>query len=97
MINPPKWAKGAYPTLNGWVKNGELLKSQKISQAEIDAWYGKEVAAPAPVAEPEPEITEESLADLSKQEIDDLALDHGIELDRRTKKESMIKRFLKLT
>lgn len=105
MIKAPAWAKGAHPTLRGWVRNGELLKGQKISQKDIDEWYGKEVApaAPvvepepvveAPVAEPKPEITEESLADLSKQEIDDLALEYDIELDRRTKKESMIQRFL---
>lgn len=94
MIKAPAWAKGAHPTLRGWVRNGELLKVQKISQKDIDEWYGKEVAPAAPVVEPEPEITEESLADLSKQEIDDLALEYDIELDRRTKKESMIQRFL---
>lgn len=48
MIKGPK---NAIPTLRGWVstKNSELLKSQKISQAQIDEWYG--VAEPAPVVE----------------------------------------------
>lgn len=41
MIKRPSWAKGAHPTVNGWVKNGELLKSQKISQKDIDEFNGK--------------------------------------------------------
>ena len=38
MIEAPKWAKGARPTPKGWMRGNELLKSQKISQADIDAW-----------------------------------------------------------
>lgn len=39
----PKWAKDAHPTRNGWVSStGELLKKQKITQAQIDEWYGVE-------------------------------------------------------
>jgi len=47
MIKGPK---NAVPTLKGWVSpKGELLKSQRITQAQIDEWYGKE--EPAPVIE----------------------------------------------
>jgi len=47
MIKGPK---NAIPTLKGWVSpKGELLKSQRITQAQIDEWYGKE--EPAPVME----------------------------------------------
>lgn len=47
MIKGPK---NAIPTLRGWVSpKGELLKSQKITQAQIDEWYG--VAEPTPVVE----------------------------------------------
>lgn len=57
----PKWARDAHPTTNGWVSStGELLKKQKISQAQIDEWYGVE-AEPvvqtlheAPVVEEQP-------------------------------------------
>lgn len=39
---PIKGPKGAEPTLKGWVnpKTGELLKSQKISQSQVDEWFG---------------------------------------------------------
>jgi len=47
MIKGPK---NAVPTKRGWVSpKGELLKSQKITQAQIDEWYG--VAEPAPKIE----------------------------------------------
>lgn len=40
-LKRPKWAGGAHPTLQGWVSpTGELLKKQKITQAQIDEWYG---------------------------------------------------------
>ena len=43
----PKWFGNAHPTKNGWVSpNGELLKKQKISEADIAEWNG----VPAPVA-----------------------------------------------
>jgi len=45
MIKGPK---NAIPTLKGWVSaKGELLKSQRITQKQIDEWYGKEEPAPA--------------------------------------------------
>lgn len=53
MMKPPSWAKNAVPTLIGWkdARTGELLKSTKLAQADIDAYLGKTVApAPAPVA-----------------------------------------------
>lgn len=66
MIKGPK---NAVPTLRGWAhaKTGEILKSGKISQKQIDEWYG--VSAPEPVVveeiieevvevEPEPEVIE---------------------------------------
>jgi hypothetical protein len=47
MIKGPK---NAIPTLKGWVSpKGELLKSQRITQKQIDEWYGKK--EPAPVME----------------------------------------------
>ena len=49
MIKGPK---NSIPTADGWfAKNGKLLKSQKISQEEIDEWNGTPVEAPAPVVE----------------------------------------------
>lgn len=45
---PIKGPKGAHPTLRGWInpKTGELLKSQKISQAAIDEFFGVTIEGP---------------------------------------------------
>lgn len=48
--------KGAIPTLRGWVhpQTGELLKSQRITQEQLNEWNGMQMLAePAPVVEPE--------------------------------------------
>ena len=41
-ISPPSWAKNAVPTLNGWrdPRTNELLKSQSMSQEQIDSYMG---------------------------------------------------------
>lgn len=50
MIKGPK---NAVPTQRGWThaKTGELLKAQKITQEQIDEWYGVTVQTTAPVVE----------------------------------------------
>jgi hypothetical protein len=49
MINGPK---NAVPTLRGWVSpKGELLKVQKITQEQIDEWYGVSVQTATSVVE----------------------------------------------
>jgi len=49
MIKGPK---NAVPTVKGWVSpKGEVLKCQKITQEQIDEWYGVSVQATAPVVE----------------------------------------------
>ena len=42
MIQPPNWKKDAIPARNGWKdpKTGEILKSQSITQAQIDEYMG---------------------------------------------------------
>ena len=52
-IKPPNWAKGAIPTPQGWKhkQTGELLISQKISQGQIDEFFG---------IKPEPQVLKES-------------------------------------
>lgn len=49
MISGPK---NSVPTSRGWVSpKGELLKAQKITQAEIDEWNGVSVKDDTPVVE----------------------------------------------
>jgi len=61
MLVRPKWARDAHPTTNGWVSStGELLKKQKITQAQIDEWYAVDTKPvvqtlhEAPVVEEQP-------------------------------------------
>ena len=41
-IAPPNWKKDALPTARGWAhpRTGEILKSQKISEADINEYLG---------------------------------------------------------
>ena len=41
-IAPPNWKKDALPTARGWAhpRTGEILKSQKISEADINDYLG---------------------------------------------------------
>jgi hypothetical protein len=58
--------KGAIPTTRGWVHptTGELLKSQRITQEQLDEYNGVQmIAEPAPIIEPEPEPEEELILD----------------------------------
>lgn len=97
MIKPPHWARDAHPTRAGWVRKRELLVARKFTQAEIDEWYANKnpEETPKEVVEEKPaEVTKQMLEDMSKEEIDTFALEKGIELDRRYKKPTMIRRFL---
>ena len=104
-MKPPSWAKNAVPTLIGWKdpRTGELLKSTKLAQADIDAYLGKTVApAPAPVAPTRPVPAEwiaedvdgdgtiDDLESLSKVELEELGREHGHELDRRKTRKTLV-------
>ena len=89
-ISPPSWCRGAIPTPNGWrdPNTNELLKSQSISDAQINEYNGIP-------SEPEVEMLTEapsakSMWDMSKRELEDLGRQHGIELDRRQNKGTLI-------
>lgn len=55
-----KGPKGAHPTLRGWVNpnTGELLKVQRITQEQIDDFFGEKYVMPEPEVAPPPPITE---------------------------------------
>ena len=104
MIKPPSYKKNAVPSPRGWrhPRTGELLKKQKLTQEQIDEYLGVgTVSAPEPeVVEIEEEIQEiieddETVEDLeyeemTKLELEEVGREHGIELDRREKKSSLI-------
>jgi len=87
--------KGAHPTLRGWVnpRTGELLKSQRINQTQIDEFFGiKEEVKPKATAQvlTEAPRNNESLDDMSKVELEALGRQHGIELDRRKRHDDLV-------
>ena len=101
MIKPPSWKKDAVPTPKGWrhPKTGELLLPKKLSEADIAEYMGTAVTlteAPTNAQEHaqehvEPiEVDEDDLEDMTKLELEELGREHGVELDRRQKKSTLI-------
>ena len=106
-MKPPSWAKNAIPTPNGWrdPRTNELLKSQSMSQEQIDSYMGvtetvssrpvkpakEEVAPPPkPVQLNEAPANHKSLEDMTKLELEAHGRTMGVELDRRKNKETLI-------
>jgi hypothetical protein len=105
MIKAPGWCAHAVPTTRGWKhhRTSEILKKRSISQAEIDEWHaahGGQTAptpAPAPVTAPTPapaaavvQDGEHDLESMSKEELEILGREYGVELDRRRAKFQLV-------
>jgi len=101
MLQPPSWQKDALPTGRGWAhpRTGELLKSTKLSTADINDYLGIP-KRPAPVEEAQidvadvPEMLVEAephdLSNMTKLELEAYGRTKGIELDRRKSKVDLI-------
>jgi hypothetical protein len=91
---PIKGPKGAVPTTRGWEdpESGELLKSGRITQAQINEWHGvTEQVKPAPTQMlNEAPPSNKSFNDMTKLELESTGRQHGIELDRRKSKNDLI-------
>ena len=64
--------KGAIPTTRGWVhpRTGELLKSQRITQEQLDEYNGVQmIAEPAPVVEEEVHVYADDIEDEVQENI----------------------------
>jgi hypothetical protein len=101
-IKAPGWCAHAVPTSKGWEDpdSGELFVSRKFAQADIDAFHGK-VAKPKPAPKPAPVVEETivvedapevDLEKLTKLELEELGREHGVELDRREKKSTLLEK-----
>lgn len=92
MIKAPNFCKNAVPTLRGWChpKTGELLKSQRISQYQIDEWYNVGLDVEEEVAEEPVEEVMDEFESMTKKELEEFARDHGVELDRRFSKAKLL-------
>jgi len=104
-IKAPSWCENAIPTLNGWEDpdTGELYVSGGFTQEQIDEFHGiapkkpevlKEVPRNNFVKTPqvltEAPIGNKSLDEMTKVELEALGRQHGIELDRRLNKDTLI-------
>jgi len=101
-IKAPGWCAHAVPTSKGWEDpdSGELFVSRKFAQADIDAFHGK-VAKPKPAPKPAPVVEETivvedapevDLEKLTKLELEAVGREHGVELDRREKKSTLLQK-----
>ena len=100
-ISPPNFKKDAIPTPQGWrdPRTHELLVSRPISQTEIDEYLNVETKTEVKVLKESPTTAEEAEAELmgdddlesmTKIELEALGREHGIELDRRLNKDTLI-------
>lgn len=100
MIRPPAWCEHAVPTAEGWTdpESGEVYISRGFTPEQIASFHGKQVLTevPAPAPAPEPVVLMEEapaepvLEDMSKLELEALGREHGVELDRRKNKKTLI-------
>ena len=102
-ISPPNFKKDAIPTPQGWrdPRTNELLVSRKISENDINEYLNvgvkKEVKvlkeAPTTAEEVEAELMgDDELETMTKIELEEVGREHGIELDRREKKTTLIEK-----
>ena len=94
-MQPPNYQKDAIPTPQGWrhPRTGELLVSRPISQTQIDEYNGISTPAPATqMLKESPTSMEEVLEyeDMSKDQLEEVGREHGIELDKRHSKDDLI-------
>jgi len=104
-IQTPAWCEHAIPTYRGWEdpQTGELFVSSGFTPEEIAEWHGDlpEPDSPPPSLEARREqaglemLTEapvgnKSLDEMTKVELEALGRQHGIELDRRKRKNVLV-------
>lgn len=100
-VKPPSWSKNAVPTPQGWrdPRTNELLKAQKLSEAQINEYLGvEEVKQPVVEEAPQPEPVQLNeapsnntpLDKMTKVELEALGREHGVELDRRKAKADLV-------
>lgn len=105
-IKAPAWCENAIPTARGWEDpdTGELYASGGFTQEQIDEFFGvKPVRWVKPVVEQaevpadvqtltEAPVGDKSLDEMSKVELEALGRQHGVELDRRKKKSTLVEK-----
>lgn len=100
-LKAPNWCENAIPGANGWEdpNTGEVFASTKFTEDQIAEFYGKAApAAPQPAAQMLQEAPAHlSIDSMSKIQLEALGRQHGIELDRRQSKKSLIEKMRDFT
>ena len=84
------------PTLTGWQReDGRIMMKWPFTQEEIDEWHAAQGQQMLTEADPAPEpqletLQEDDLQNMNKLELEALGREHGIELDRRKGKSTLI-------
>ena len=84
------------PTLRGWMReDGRIMMRWDFTQEEIDEWNAAQGGQMLTEADPAPEpqletLQEDDLQNMNKLELEALGREHGIELDRRKGKSTLI-------
>ena len=104
-IKPPAWVatQGGIPTEKGWKhpNRNEILLNKKFTQAEIDEYLG---TTTAPASQPDPvneadewmaeDVNQDGIIDelesMTKVQLEELGRNHGVELDRRKTRSTLI-------
>lgn len=108
-ITPPAFQKDAVPSLKGWhhPKTGELLKSQRISQGEIDEFNGVSVCPTCDengnctcddviVVDSTNDIPDD-IEGMTKRELEEYAREYlDVELDRRKGRKTLLNQVAEL-
>ena len=91
-IKPPPYCKDAQPTPIGWrnPRTREILAVRKISQAEIDEYYGIETETEETPVIVEILTEEVDLSKKTKKQLEELAIERGIELDSKETKKTLL-------
>jgi hypothetical protein len=92
-IKAPAWCENAVPTANGWEdpQTGELYKSGGFTPDQIAEFHGS-APAPAPQMLAEAPVGNKSLDEMTKTELEALGRQHGVELDRRESKQTLVEK-----
>tara|TARA_R110000868_G_scaffold164550_1_gene397229 strand:+ start:1759 stop:2043 length:285 start_codon:yes stop_codon:yes gene_type:complete len=87
-MNKPSWLKHSIATKRGYeTKSGELLKSSRLTQEQIDIWNVVEEEEAPVVVEEAPSI---NLKSKSKSELITIAESLGLEVNPKDKKADII-------
>ena len=106
-IKAPAWCANAVPTALGWQdpQSGELYVSARFTQEQLDEFNGWIVPQPEVLTEvprndfektpqmlTEAPVGNKSLDEMTKLELEALSRQHGVELDRRESKQTLLEK-----